>query len=259
MADPAALVTTSTTGAVRTITLTRPEKKNALTLAMYVRLTELFHEASADPGVRVVILTGAGSAFTAGNDLADFMGAPAFDAGTPVLRFLATLVDFEKPLVAAVNGAAVGIGTTALLHCDLAYAASSARFQLPFVNLGLVPEAASSVLLPALAGHVRAAELLLFGEPFDAATALRMGLVNEVLPDAELLPRVQARCAGLAERPPEAVRETKRLLRAPQRAAIHEAIAREAGVFQQRLGSPEVAEAISAFFEKRRPDFSRQG
>jgi enoyl-CoA hydratase/carnithine racemase len=249
-------VTSETSGWVRTITLTRPEKKNALTVAMYANLCELFAESAADPEIRVVVITGAGGAFTAGNDIHDFMSTPPTDDASPVLGFLRALVDFEKPLVAAVPGVAIGVGTTMLLHCDLVLAAEGARFQLPFVNLGLCAEGGASLLLPSVSGMQRASELLLLGEPFDAKGAERAGIVNEVVPAAELQARARARAELLAERPPEAVLATKRLLRAPLRAAVHAAIAREAAEFRARLVSPEAAEAFAAFFEKRKPNFS---
>ena len=239
-------------GGVLTIAWARPAKKNALTTAMYARAVEALAEADADPEVRVVVFTGEGETFTAGNDLADFMAGPSFQESSPVLQFLFGLVRLEKPLFAAVNGAAIGVGSTMLLHCDLVYAADTARFHLPFVNLGLVPEAASTLLLPQSAGDRRAAELLLFGEPFDAVAARDAGLVNEVVPAASLADRVQARAAALAAKPPQAVRETKRLLREPRRAAVEDAIRREARVFTERLGSPEAAQAFAAFFEKKR-------
>jgi enoyl-CoA hydratase/carnithine racemase len=250
-------VTSDQNGFVRTLTLTRPEKRNALTLGMYARLVELLVECAADRRVRVVLINGAGGAFTAGNDIRDFMSHPQAGEDSPVLRFLHTLVDFDKPLVAAVSGPAIGVGTTMLLHCDLVLASASARFQLPFVNLGLSAEGASSLLLPASSGMARASELLLLGEPFDAARAREAGIVNEVCPDEELTGRAAARAELLAERPPEAVLATKRLLRAPLRAALHEAIDREAAEFRARLVSPEAAEAFAAFFEKRKPDFSK--
>lgn len=239
-------------GGVLTIAWARPAKKNALTTAMYARAVEALAEADADPEVRVVVFTGEGETFTSGNDLADFMAGPSFQESSPVLQFLFGLVRFGKPLFAAVNGAAIGVGSTMLLHCDVVYASESARFHLPFVNLGLVPEAASTLLLPRSAGERRAAELLLFGEPFDAATAREAGLVNEVVPPTALADRVRTRAEALAAKPPEAVRETKRLMREPHRAAVEDAIRREARVFTERLTSPEAAGAFAAFFEKKR-------
>jgi enoyl-CoA hydratase/carnithine racemase len=246
-------------GRILTIRLNRPERKNALTVAMYERVLELFAEASSRKDIRAVVFTGTGNAFTSGNDLADFMGQPVFSEDSPVLRFLRALVDFPKPLIAAVNGVAVGVGTTMLLHCDLVYAAASARFHLPFVGLGLCPEAGSSALLPRVAGMQVASELLLLGEPFDATLAHRAGLVNEVLPEGELMARVQARVQLLAERPPEAIAASKELLRGPLRQATHEVIRQECAAFAQRLHSAEAAEAFAAFFEKRKPNFSSPG
>src|SRR5260221_10133706 len=172
---------------VFTVRMDRPEKKNALTRGMYLGLTEALQKAQADPAVRVILISGAKDCFTAGNDLVDFANAQPGES-SPAILFLQTLAAAHKPVLAAVAGVAVGIGTTMLLHCDLVYAASTARFQLPFVNLGLCPEARSSVLLPALMGHHRAAELLFFGEQFSADVALQLGIVNQVLPEQELLP-----------------------------------------------------------------------
>ena len=244
---------------VLTLTLNRPERKNALTPAMYERLAYKLSTADADADVRVVVVTGAGDAFTSGNDLADFAGTPPAGPDSPVFRFLRALVALEKPLVAVVNGTAVGVGVTMLLHCDLAFAAEGARFQLPFVNLGLVPEAASSLLLPALAGHLRASELLLLGERFDAAEAARIGLVNRVHPAAELVSKAGEKIRALADQPGEAVRLTKQLLKGGRRAEVDAVLAREGELFVQRLASPAAAEAFSAFFEKRRPDFRSVG
>jgi enoyl-CoA hydratase/carnithine racemase len=257
-ASPGVHVLEQTDGPIRTIRFARPEKKNALTVAMYARVVELFAAAAADPAIRVVVLTGEGSAFTAGNDLLDFVQAPPFDEASPVVKFLLALVEFRKPLVVAVNGVAIGVGTTMLLHADVVIAAASARFQLPFVNLGLVPEAGSSLLLPRIAGNARASELLLFGEPFDANAAREAGIVTEVVPDAELAARVKARAEALAAKPPQALLASKELLRGPRRAEVLEAMMREAAVFRDRLKSAELQEAVSAFLEKRAPDFSKK-
>jgi len=239
---------------VRRLTLHRPDKRNALTQAMYTALAEALREAATNPAIRVVLLTGSAECFTAGNDIADFRGA--FDAATsPVVDFLRTLVTFPKPVVAAVAGAAVGIGTTMLLHCDLAYAQDNARFALPFVNLGLCPEGASSLLLPQRAGALLANELLLLGEAFDAATALRAGIINAVVPDA--LATAAQKAAAVAAKPPAALAATKALLRQgadPRLAAQMDA---EFTRFAALLTGPEAAEATSAFMEKRKPDFSR--
>jgi len=239
------------------LTLSRPARKNALTLKMYDELARALGKAAGDPSARVVLVRGAGGSFTSGNDLGDFMRSPPSGEDSPVFRFLAQLVAFEKPLVAQVEGHAIGIGTTLLLHCDLVYASESARLQLPFVNLGLVPEAASSLLLPRIVGHARAAELLYFGEPFDAHTAHALGLVNAVLPVEKLAGEVDARLRKLAEKPPAALRETKRLLKAGAADDVRARMGLEGASFVERLRSPEVAEAIAAFFEKRKPDFSR--
>ena len=241
-------------GHVLRLTLARPEKKNALTRAMYTALAEALDGAADDAGVRAVVLAGSGGAFTAGNDLFDFMMDPPKDETSPVFRFLRALVHFPKPLVAAVEGVAIGIGTTLLLHCDLAYAAPSARFKMPFVDLGLVPEAASSLLVPRLAGGRRASELLLLGDAFGAETAREIGLVNAVADDPVAL--ATERAEALAAKPPAAVRLSKSLLRAPLRERVDAVIEEEAGLFVSRLQSPEAMEAFTAFMEKRAPDFS---
>src|ERR1700677_4066586 len=193
--------------------MNRPEKKNALTRAMYAALAEAIEAADANPGIRVITLTGVGDAFTSGNDVKDFVDAPAMGRDGPVMRFLSAIADARKPLIAGVNGLAVGIGVTLLLHCDLAYAAQGAYFQLPFVNLGVVPEAASSLLLPRMAGHHRAAELLFFGNAFDAEAARQCGLVNSVHPSDALGEVLAERAAALAAKPPQALRLTKELLK----------------------------------------------
>jgi enoyl-CoA hydratase/carnithine racemase len=244
---------------ILTITFDRPAKKNAFTLAMYEELVSALRRAETDNAVRAVVMTGAGDAFTGGNDLSDFMREPPKSGETthPVLKVLFALVEAEKPIIAAVNGVAVGIGTTMLLHVDLAYASDQARFQLPFVNLGLVPEAASSFLLPRMAGHVKAAELLYFGEPFDAKTALDVGLINQVVEAPRLMDLVRERARKIAEKPRTALKRTKRLLKDPRRDEVKRAIEREGELFVQCLQSPEAMEAFMAFFEKRKPDFSK--
>jgi len=251
-------VTTDLRDGILTITLARTGKKNALTQAMYTAMADALDRASADSAVRVVLLQGSGGAFTAGNDLADFMaGDLGSDGGeAPVFRVLRTVVDFPKPLVAAVEGPAIGIGTTILLHCDLVVAHGGTRFAMPFVNLGLCPEAASSVLLPKIMGHARACELLLLGDPFDAATALAYGLINRVT-DGDVQADARALAARLAAKPPASVRLTKELMRKGERELLHRVIKEEAGLFGARLGSPEAKEAFAAFAERRNPDFSR--
>jgi enoyl-CoA hydratase/carnithine racemase len=240
-----------------TITFNRPEKKNAFTVAMYDACIAALADAAQDPAVRCVLFAAHGSAFTAGNDLMDFMSAPPTGEDSSVFRFLLALIEYEKPIVVAVNGAAVGIGVTMLMHCDLVYAADTAKFTAPFVSLGLVPEAGSSWILPRMAGHAKANEILLLGEPFDAATAKDVGLVTRAVPAAELLETARGKCQRLIELPAASLRESKKLLRGNVREQVKRALYDEAIVFAARLGSPEAAEAFTAFFEKRKPDFSR--
>lgn len=241
---------------ILTIRMDRPEKKNALTGAMYSAMTEALRRADSDSMVRVVLITGSENCFTAGNDLADFAAAKPGQPA-PAVRYLETLAAATKPVVAAVSGVAIGIGTTMLLHCDLVYAAAGARFQLPFVNLGLCPEAASSLLLPWRMGHHRAAELLFFGEPFSADAARDLGLVNQVLADAELAASTLTKARQLAEKPPAALRATKRLLKSAPAEAVKQAMARELEQFAALLQAGEAKEAMAAFLERRKPDFSR--
>jgi len=239
------------------IEIARPEKKNALTQEMYAALADALADADGDAKVRVALVHGARDCFTAGNDLKDFLDRPPHSEASPTHRFLRVIANFGKPLLAAVNGPAVGIGTTLLLHCDLVYAAPGARFQLPFVPLGLVPEAASSFLLPYIAGYQRAAELLLLGQPFDAEKAREAGFVNSIVPESELFERALAGALAIAALPPAAVRATKALMRSRFAPRVNEAMAAELKVFSERLSSPEAREAMTAFFEKRKPDFSR--
>ena len=259
MSAASALVVTEMMDGVLRVEIRRPEKKNALTGPMYAVLADAFEAAERDPGVRVVLIHGQPGLFTAGNDLGDFLQNPPLsdDPPPPVFRFLEAFRTLSKPFVAAVSGPAVGVGTTMLLHCDLVYAGESARFQLPFVNLGLCPEAASSLLLPALAGHARAAEMLLLGEPFDAAKALEVGLINAILPDATVLEHAMAQARKLATQPAASVRLTKLLMKRAQAALVEQTMREEGRHFKVRLVSPESKEAFSAFFEKRKPDFSR--
>ncbi len=243
-------------GAVLELRFNRPERKNAITSDMYAALAEALRAAEADEDLLVVTLTGNEGIFTAGNDLRDFQQTSGLDSDRPVARFLQAISTFPKIIVAGVSGPAVGVGTTMLLHCDLVLAAPSALFSLPFVDLGLVPEAGSSLLLPRLIGHQRAAKHLILGEPFDAETALLYGLVAEIVDEGTLDARVREIADRVAAKPPEAVRLTKKLLRnAPS--AIAERIAQESALFGERLKSPEAAEAFAAFFEKRAPNFSR--
>lgn len=241
---------------ILTLTIARPEKKNALTVEMYAALADAISGADSDKDVRVILITGSEDSFTAGNDLKDFLDTPPVDASSPVFKFMHAIAGATTPVVAAVNGLAIGIGTTMLLHCDLVYAVETARFQLPFVNLGLVPELGSSLILPALAGRATAAELLMFGDPFDAAKAKEIGLINAVCDSDSLIQTTRNAAEKLAAKPPSALRQTKALLNASVD-DIHARIDQEAKVFGEQLNSAEVKEAIAAFFEKRVPDFSQ--
>jgi enoyl-CoA hydratase/carnithine racemase len=241
---------------ILTLRLDRPEKKNALTRSMYLGMIEALKQAEADSSVRVILITGTEVCFTAGNDLMDFASAKPGET-SPAILYLQTLAAAQKPVMAAVGGVAVGIGTTMLLHCDLVYAAPHARFQLPFVNLGLCPEAGSSALLPALVGHRQAAELLYFGEPFSADTARELGIVNAVIAGDELLSAAAAKAQQLAEKPPSALRTTKALLKRGSAAIIADAMAKETEQFGALLQGPEAREAMMAFMQRRKADFSQ--
>lgn len=248
-------ILTAKADGILTITINRPEKKNALTSAMYAAMADALEAAETDAAVRVIVFAGNGGAFTAGNDLQDFLNNPPQGDESPVFRFLRAISTASKPLVAAVNGVAVGVGTTMLLHCDLVYVGTDARLSLPFVNLALVPEAASSLLLPAMIGYHRAAELLLLGEPFNAETAKDYGIANAIFPDARVLPEAMQVAAKLAAKPPTALRLTKQLLR-QTRGDIAGQMAAEGVHFRSQLKSAEAREAMTAFFEKRPPKFS---
>lgn len=250
-------IRTATLNKVLTIEIARPEKKNALTQAMYTAMAEALEAANTDAGVRAVLITGQPGIFTSGNDIEDFMQRPPQGDETPVARFMRALLDCDKPVVAAVTGAAVGIGTTLLLHCDLVYVSDEARLAMPFVSLGLVPEYASSLVLPALIGHVKAAEKLMLGEPFSGSDAVDCGIANAVLPAGEVVNHARRMAERFNALAPGAVADTKRLMRAPQRARIREVMAAEGALFGQRLRSPEAMEAFQAFFQKRKPDFSK--
>ena len=249
---------TDTPDGVRSVLLSRPAKRNSLTVAMYGALTATLRDAAENPAARAVLLTGGPDCFTAGNDLHDFRDRAPHEGASPALAFLDALRDCPRPVIAAVGGVAVGIGTTLLLHCDLAYATQEATFRLPFVDLGLCPEAASSLLLPLRAGPALAAELLLLGEPFDAPTALRANLINAVLPAPDLLAHATARARALAQKPPAALATTKALLRRWTRGRTTDALAEEAEHFRRLLDGPEAREALAAFAERRAPDFSRR-
>ncbi|MEZ2738528.1 enoyl-CoA hydratase [Comamonas jiangduensis] len=249
-----------TEAGVRTITLNRVEKKNSITQAMYAAMAAALTSAVDDADVRVVVLQGDATVFSAGNDIGDFLARQSGNDGlpqqSPVFQFLHALADFPKPLIAAVAGPAVGIGTTMLLHCDLVYAGDNVAFSLPFVNLGLCPEAASSLLLPRLMGYQRAAEALLLGEPFMAEAALEVGLVNRVVPPTEVNGVAQAQAAKLAAKPLSALVETKRLMKGGQRDEVKAKMAEEGQSFGSMLTQPAAREAFTAFMEKRKPNFS---
>ena len=239
---------------VATIEIARPEKKNALTQAMYGAMAEAVETASADESVRAILITGQPGIFTSGNDLEDFLASKPGEGleNSTAMRFMRALIECDKPVVAAVTGAAIGIGTTMLLHCDFVYVADDARLATPFVGLGLVPEFASSLLAPQSMGQRRAAEKLLLGEVFTAKQAVDCGLANAALPAGEVLAHARRIAERFNDLPPGAVRQTKRLLRAPERDAIYAAIGRENASFAERLQSPEAKEAFAAFFEKRK-------
>jgi enoyl-CoA hydratase/carnithine racemase len=250
-------IKTRTEGGVATLEIARPEKKNALTESMYQAMADAVTAAVADEGVRALLITGQPGAFTAGNDLQDFMARPPASEDAPVFRFMRALATCDKPVVAAVTGVAVGIGTTMLLHCDLVYVSDDARLAMPFVSLGLVPEFASSLLVPRLMGHVRASEKLLLGEPMTGAEAVTLGIANAVLPSGEVLAHARRMADRFNHLAPGAVRATKRLLRAAVHSDVVRTLHEEGVVFVERLRSPEAREAFQAFSEKRKPDFSR--
>jgi enoyl-CoA hydratase/carnithine racemase len=247
----------SSLNGVMTIEIARPEKKNALSLAMYDAMTDAIDAAQADAAVRSLLITGQPGVFTAGNDLEDFMARPPTGEDSPVYRFMRALAGCEKPVVAAVSGAAIGIGVTMLLHCDLVYVSEDAKLAMPFVSLGLAPEYAASVLIPRLIGHVNAFERLVLGTPFTGAEAVGLRLANAVLPANQVLPRAREAAARLSELPAAAVRESKRLLRAGAKDSVDQAMRAEAVVFLELLNSPDAKEALQAFLQKRKPDFRR--
>ncbi|MCO4875432.1 enoyl-CoA hydratase [Paraburkholderia caribensis] len=248
-------IETTHTGDVLTIAFARPEKKNAITSAMYQTMADALAEAQQDPATRAVLIRGSAGIFSAGNDLEDFMKQPPVSDNAPVFQFLRAISSAEKPLVASVAGAAVGIGTTLLLHCDLVYAADTATFSLPFAQLGLCPEAASSLLLQRVAGYQGAAEKLMLGEPFDAKEAHRMGFVNRLLPAAEVDAFALQQAQKLAALPASSLRVTKQLMKRAAQHEIQTQMTDEAVHFAKMLLAPEAKEAFKAFFEKRKPDF----
>ena len=255
-------IKTATLNGVATIEIARPEKKNALTAAMYQAMADAIRAAADDKAVRSVLITGQPGIFTSGNDIEDFMSRPPSAGGSgseesSVAQFMRALIECDKPVIAAVTGAAIGIGTTMLLHCDLVYVSDEARLVMPFVALGLVPEFASSLLVPQLMGHAKAAEKLLLGDPFTAEQAVDCGIANAVLPAGEVVNHARRVAERFNQLPPGAVQGAKKLLRGPQREQILATTRTEGTLFSQRLRSPEAMEAFQAFFQKRKPDFSK--
>ena len=242
---------------VSTITLNRVPRKNSITSAMYSALADALAAAAHDADVRVAVIQGHETIFSAGNDIGDFLNHPPRDSEAPVFRFLGEISRFPKPLVAAVCGPAVGIGTTLLLHCDLVYAGDNAMFAMPFVNLGLCPEAASSYLVPRMMGYARAAETLLLGDPFSAESALEWGLVNRIVPPTEANALAQQQARKLAAKPLSSLIETKRLMKKGQDAIVAQRMQEEAASFGRMLTEPAAREAFTAFVDKRKPDFSK--
>ncbi len=245
-----------TEAGVTTLTFNRPDKKNSITAAMYAALADALAAAEADASVRCLVFQGSETIFSAGNDIGDFLNNPPATGESPVFRFLRGIAQFPKPAIAAVCGPAVGIGTTLLLHCDLVYAGDNAAFSMPFVNLGLCPEAASSLLVPQMMGYHRAAEALLLGEPFMAEAALEVGLVNRVLPPSETTNFAQAVARKLAAKPLNALIETKRLMKKGQAQQVMAVMAEEGESFGRMLREPAAREAFGAFMERRKPEFS---
>lgn len=255
--DEMSEILTERTGNILRVTVNRPEKKNAMTSAMYVALADAFNEAEKDPNVNVVIWDAAGDSFSAGNDVKDFLNNPPGPGASPQALLGDALLNFDKPVIAVVKGAAVGGGTTLLTHCDFVFAGESAKFQVPFVNLGLVPEFGSSFSFPDRAGYLRAAELFMLGQAFDTNVALEIGLVTRVVPDDQLNAIADETAEKLAAKPAGALRAIKRLLKRGTSDQLEQAIKSESVQFISRLRSPEAKEAFSAFLERRPPDFSK--
>lgn len=250
-------IKTAIVNGVLTIEIARPEKKNALTRAMYQAMADALVAANDDKTVRAVLIQGQPAIFTSGNDIEDFMASPPRDEEAPVFQFMKAMIGCNKPIVAAVNGAAIGIGTTLLLHCDLVYVADDARLAMPFVSLGLVPEFGSSLIVPRLMGQRRAAEKLLLGDPFTGEQAVEYGIANSVLPAGEVVNYARRVAERFNSLPPTAVIESKKLMRRGTEEELLNTIQVEAEIFGARLRSPEAIEAFQAFFQKRQPDFSK--
>jgi enoyl-CoA hydratase/carnithine racemase len=249
-------IVTERSGSILRIQLNRPAKKNAMTSAMYDTVADLLNAAAKDDDIRVALWHGAGDSFCAGNDLDDFLKNPPGPEDSPQSRLINAFIAFEKPIVVAVHGAAIGGGTTMLTHCDFVYASETAKFQMPFINLALVPEFASSFSVPMRAGYLRAAEVIQLGLPFDAKEALELGLVTRVVPDQRLLETATETAQKLAEKPAAALQASKRLMKKPWHDALLEAAKAENSEFSVRVRSADTKEAITAFFEKRPPDFT---
>jgi enoyl-CoA hydratase/carnithine racemase len=250
-------ILTETKGSILRVTVNRPEKKNAMTSAMYNALAGVLNEAAKDDSIRVVIWDAAGNSFSAGNDVEDFLKNPPKEGESPQANLGNALLNLDKPVIAVVKGAAVGGGTTLLTHCDFVYAGESAKFQVPFVNLGLVMEFGSSWSLPARSGYLRAAELFMLGQPFKAEVAAEVGLVTRVVPDAELPATAKETAEKLAAKPIGALRAIKKLLKRSSREQLEQAIRLEVEEFSTRVRSAEVREVFTAFLEKRPPDFTK--
>ena len=250
-------IVTEHSGSILRLQFNRPSKKNAMTSAMYITMADLLNNAAKDDSVRVVLWHGAGDSFCAGNDLEDFLKNPMGPGDSPQSRLIEALINFDKPVVAAVQGFAIGGGTTMLTHCDFVYAGESAKFQMPFINLALVPEFGTSYSLPARIGYLRAAELIQLGQPFDAKHAMELGLVTQVVAEEKLLATATATAQKLAEKPADALQACKRLMKNPWREQLVEAAKAENKEFSARLRSADTKEALAAFFEKRPPDFTR--
>ena len=250
-------IVTEQAGSILRIQLNRPTKRNAMTSAMYLVLAGIFSEAAKDEHTRVILWHGAGDSFCAGNDIEDFLKNPPAPGESPQARLMEALVNFDKPLVAAVHGAAIGGGTTMLTHCDFIYAGESTHFQMPFINLAVVPEFGSSCSVPARIGHIHAAELILLGIPFDAKRAAELGLVTQVLSDKDVLAKATETAGKLAAKPAAALQASKRLMKQPFREQIKAAMKAENEEFSAQVRSEDAKEAFTAFLEKRKPDFTR--
>jgi len=249
-------IITERSASVLRVQLNRPAKKNAMTSSMYVTLAEIFTDAAKNEQTRVVLWHGAGDSFCAGNDIEDFLKNPPGPGDSPQARLMNALVDFDKPIVAAVQGAAIGGGTTMLTHCDFVYAGESAKFRMPFIDLAVVPEFGSSCSIPAMMGHIRAAELILLGLPFDARRALELGFVNQVVSDQNLLATASETARKLAAKPAGALQASKRLMKRSFRGQIKAAMKAENEAFSAQVRSEDAREAFAAFLQKRPPNFN---